>query len=88
MIDQLKEKFRFRIEWIAVGLILMTQVIALVYTYGILTDRVDTNSVAIHSIVQTERSYTMLSQKMAVISQRLKDDEILLHSIAKRVGAE
>jgi len=90
MIDQIKAKLPFPISpgWIAVALILIIQVVALVYTYGKLTDRVAINTVAIHQIVQSEQRYTVLSSKLSSIAARLKADEYLLHLIAQKLGAE
>ena len=88
MIDKVQSfitNFPWSPGWIAVILILILQGATLAYTFGKLSDHVSENSIAIKSIVHTEQSYALLSKKLAVIGQRLSDDEELLHNMDRKL---
>ena len=87
MINKLKSTLALTPGWLAVVLVLVLQGGTLAYTFGKLSDRVAENQIEITSLTRTEKNYNKLSEKLAVISQRLKDDEKLLNSIADTVGA-
>jgi len=58
------------------------------YAFGKLTNKVDDNRTAIVILVNREKTLSALTRKVAVLKQKLVDDEEILHSIARAVGAK
>ena len=58
------------------------------YAFGQLTDRVATNHSEIVLLENQDRSLQLLNSKVAVLQQKLLDDEQILHAIADAVGAK
>lgn len=83
------------LAWIAVMLTLLGLVATVViqsastaYAFGRMSDKVEGNSAAIIMLTKQNKTLERLDRKVAILNQKIEDDEALIHSIARAVGAK
>ena len=72
--------------WMLVVITLVIQSASIAYLFGTLNQQVSNNKASIRTLVTSEEALSRIEGQVAVLRQELKDDENLLHSIAKAVG--
>ena len=72
--------------WMLVVITLVIQSASIAYLFGTLNQQVSNNKASIRTLVTSEAALSRIEGQVDVLRQELKDDENLLHSIAKAVG--
>ena len=74
--------------WVIVALALVVQTAGFGYMIGTMNSRIDTNTSNISVLNEASTQTAILSRQIAVLQQKLNDDQKLLDRIAYATGAK